>query len=87
MIDEHKLASISEKPVQHFFVNAGIYVLSPEAVARIPEDTSYNMTTLFQALVDDGHETAVFPIREYWLDVGRINDLEQARGDYPTVFS
>ena len=79
--DQHRLKAIEEKPVHSFFVNAGIYVLSPEALERVPSDRLYDMTTLFGDLVAQGQETSVFPLREYWLDVGRHEDLEQARSD------
>ena len=86
VIDEQRLVAISEKPRHHFFVNAGIYVLSPESLEAIPPSGAYQMTDLFQALIDDGKGTTVFPIREYWLDIGRVNDLERAQGDFPSVF-
>jgi dTDP-glucose pyrophosphorylase len=85
-LDGQKLRAIVEKPKQSFFVNAGIYVLSPEAIARIPASGRFDMTTLFEKLIADGGRTAVFPLREYWLDIGRIADLEQARDEYASIF-
>lgn len=85
-VDNHRLTGISEKPVQRFFVNAGIYVLSPESLAVIPKDSFFDMPTLFERLVDNKVETTVFPIHEYWLDVGRIDDFERANGEYKDVF-
>ncbi len=86
VIDDQRLVAISEKPRHHFFVNAGIYVLSPESLEVIPPSGPYHMTELFQALIDGGQGTTVFPIREYWLDIGRVNDLERAQGDFDSVF-
>lgn len=85
-VDNHRMAGISEKPVQRFFVNAGIYVLSPESLAVIPKDSFFDMPTLFERLVDNKVETTVFPIHEYWLDIGRIEDFERANGEYKDVF-
>ena len=31
--------------------------------------------------------TTVYPIREYWMDIGRLDDFEQAQRDYETVFA
>ncbi len=84
-LKEHRLLSVEEKPVHRFFVNAGIYVLSPEAVALIPA-AFYDMPTLFEKLVAEGRETAVFPIREYWLDIGHLADLEKANGEFDVHF-
>ena len=82
---DHRLVAVEEKPVQRFFVNAGIYVLSPEALGQIP-DGYYDMPMLFEKLVGAGSETAVFPIREYWLDIGHLADLEKAHGDFDAHF-
>lgn len=85
-LDDHRLLAVEEKPIQRFFVNAGIYVLSPETVAMIPRGEAYDMPALFATLVDDRKETAVFPIREYWLDIGHLADLEKAHGDFDSLF-
>jgi len=84
-LNDHRLVSVEEKPVHRFFVNAGIYVLSPEAVSEIPRGY-YDMPSLFGKLTEAGKETAVFPIREYWLDIGHLADLEKASGDFDGLF-
>lgn len=86
-IERHRLVRIEEKPVQKFFVNAGIYVLNPVSLELIPKDEFFDMPTLFERLVARNSETAAFPIREYWIDVGRMDDLERAVGEYDEVFS
>jgi dTDP-glucose pyrophosphorylase/CBS domain-containing protein len=86
-LDQHRILSIEEKPVQRFFVNAGIYVLEPEVLELIPHGSHLDMTSLFELLIKREMETAVFPIREYWLDIGRIDDFERANGEFGEVFS
>ncbi|UTW51613.1 nucleotidyltransferase family protein [bacterium SCSIO 12827] len=78
-IDNGRISAINEKPVHKFFVNAGIYVLDPSALADIPRDTATDMPALFESWMAAGKNCAAFPIHEYWLDVGRIEDLERAR--------
>jgi len=85
-IDHHRVLGIDEKPVQRFFVNAGIYVLEPEVLDLIPSATYFDMPELFTRLIGQNHETAVFPIREYWLDIGHMDDFARANGDFPEVF-
>ncbi len=85
-IDHHRVLGIDEKPVQRFFVNAGIYVLEPEVLDLIPSATYFDMPELFTRLIGQNHETAVFPIREYWLDIGHMEDFARANGDFPEVF-
>jgi len=78
-INDHRIVSIEEKPIQRFFVNAGIYVLEPEAIEMIPHNTFFDMPSLFDKLIALDKATSVFPIREYWLDIGRMEDFERAQ--------
>jgi len=86
-LDNHRLKNILEKPIHQFFVNAGIYVLNPEAVSMVPDNEYFDMPALFDKLLTNNSETAAFPIREYWLDIGRKADFDQANGDYDEIFS
>ncbi len=81
-IEDYRILDIDEKPVHRFFVNAGIYVFDPGVLKYVPKYKYYDMPDLFQRLIDLGTETLVFPIREYWIDVGRIEDFKRANGDY-----
>ncbi|UDK95478.1 CBS domain-containing protein [Lysinibacillus sphaericus] len=75
------LVTINEKPIHRSFVNAGIYVLSPDVFNYIPNDEFFDMPTLFQRLVEEEMKTSVFPIHEYWLDIGQIGDYERANNE------
>lgn len=85
-VDSHCIIAIDEKPMQRFFVNAGIYVLNPEVLEQIPGQSFFDMPSLFQQLIDKNASTAAFPIREYWLDIGQIGDLERAQTDFGHIF-
>ena len=81
-IEDNRITSIDEKPLHRFFVNAGIYVLEPDVIASIPKGQHRDMTQVFENVMAETNETAVFPIHEYWLDIGRIDDLERAKSDF-----
>lgn len=83
-IDKNSLIDIEEKPLQQFFVNAGIYVLDPSVLKLVPKDTYFDMTSLIKKINDN--KVAVFPIREYWLDIGKIEDFNRANSEYNEVF-
>ena len=85
-IDKHRIHRIDEKPTHSFFVNAGIYVLQPAVLKYVPKKKCFDMTQLFEKLIQTHHEVAAFPIHEYWLDIGRISDLERANGEFFSVF-
>ncbi len=80
------LNKIEEKPVQNYFVNAGIYALEPETLFMIPQDCYYDMTTMFERMIKNKMTTTVFPIREYWIDIGHQRDYERANLEYAEVF-
>lgn len=75
------ITSIQEKPLHNFFINAGTYLLEPAAWDRIPADRPFDMTDLIQLLIEEGSPVASYPIMEYWLDVGKKEDYQQAQED------
>ena len=75
------ITGISEKPVVRHFINAGIYLLNPEVCRFIPNGQSYDMPDLISRLVADGHRVVSFPVREYWLDIGQVEDYQKALTD------
>jgi dTDP-glucose pyrophosphorylase len=85
-VDGQEILSIDEKPTQKFFVNAGIYTLEPEVIDLVPRKSFFDITTLFGKLVEQGRKTAVFPLREYWLDVGQHADFEKAKVEFEQIF-
>lgn len=84
--EEHYLKTIEEKPAQRFFVNAGIYVLAPQAISQVPGDMIFDMPDLLTILTNQGRRSTVFPLREYWVDIGRLDDLTQARREFSGLF-
>lgn len=84
-IDGERVRGVTEKPVNHFFINAGIYVLDPSCLDLVPMQIAYDMPTLLQAALAAGDMVGSFPIHEYWIDIGRHADLEQARIDLLTA--
>ncbi|MBF0628610.1 MAG: nucleotidyltransferase family protein [Magnetococcales bacterium] len=86
-LDAHRLVNIEEKPIQEYFVNAGIYLLDPGVLPLIPKGQYFDMPTLFQSIIKQGETTAAFPFLDYWMDIGRMGDFRQACRDYPEVFA
>ncbi len=76
------LVTIKEKPIHRSFVNAGIYVLNPDVFKFIPKDEFYDMPTLFDQLIKQNFKTSAFPIHEYWLDIGQIDDFKKANTEF-----
>jgi dTDP-glucose pyrophosphorylase len=83
-----RVTEVNEKPSLEFFVNAGIYAVSPEAVALIPaEQQLFDMTDLIEAALARGGRVGGFPVREYWLDIGQVSDYQRAIDEHGTYFT
>lgn len=85
-LEQHRILDLKEKPVEYYNVNAGVYLLEPSVLDHIPSDEYFDMTQLFEKLIEDHVQVGSFPLREYWMDVGRMEDYEQAHLDYAVHF-
>lgn len=79
--DGERVKGLVEKPSLDFFINAGIYVLEPEVLKGMPVGEHTHMTDLIQRVLDGGGVVTSFPIREYWIDIGRPDDYARAQQD------
>lgn len=80
------LVGIREKPVHTYFVNAGVYALSPEVLPLLAKGQAIDMPDLLERTIAELGKPVVFPIREYWLDIGRADDLAKANLDFDDIF-
>ena len=72
------IIGFEEKPVARSHINAGVYVLEPDALSFLSPDAHCDMPTLFERLQAQIKRTVAYPMHEPWLDVGRPDDLNQA---------
>lgn len=73
------VTGIVEKPMQYYFINAGIYVVSPQVVDMVAPRHRLDMPDLIQMLIADKQRVSMFPVHELWLDIGRPDDFERAQ--------
>lgn len=85
--DNNRMVNLVEKPSSVHFISAGIYVLAPETLDLIPPQTPFDMPSLLRRLMQRKDYPAVYPLHEYWQDVGSPRELEQARQEFRRYFS
>lgn len=85
-IDGGRIAKIREKPIHKFFVNAGIYVLNKNLVDKVDGKCYLDMPDFLENELKSKGINA-FPIHEYWLDIGRIEEYTKANQDATTIFN
>lgn len=83
--DGHRIKSIVEKPTYKHFISAGVYVLSPEVVRAVANGSVIDMPSLLENEINAGNVVNMFPVHEYWLDIGRIDDFERAQRDIKDI--
>jgi dTDP-glucose pyrophosphorylase len=81
-VDGYRVSGIEEKPSQGFLCNAGIYVFSPEAVRSVPEGVQIDMPRVIERMIARNAAVSVFPIHEFWTDIGTPNDLALALAEF-----
>lgn len=86
-VKDFRMQSIDEKPVQRFFVNGGIYAFEPEILKLLKEERYMDMPELLNSINSMWPRgISCFPITEYWLDIGQVEDYERAQREYAEVF-
>lgn len=83
--DGLRVMSMVEKPAYRYFINAGIYVLSPDVLDAVTPGQSIDMPTLLEQRMTAGEQINMFPVHEYWLDIGRMEDFQRAQDEVAGV--
>ena len=80
-LPDQGVGALSEKPVIDLEVNAGIYVVSPEALALVPTAAPSTMPELIERCIDKGWTVNAWTLSSDWIDVGTPRDLAKAQGE------
>ncbi|HEV7189323.1 MAG TPA: nucleotidyltransferase family protein [Blastococcus sp.] len=80
-LPDQRVGALSEKPVIDLEVNAGIYVVSPEALELVPPSTPSTMPELIERCIDKGWTVSAWTLSSDWIDVGTPRDLAKAQGE------
>ena len=80
-----EFTSMTEKPSYKQLVNAGVYVLNSQIIKNIKPNQYLDMPDLINYSKQNGRKIIVYPIHEYWLDVGKPESLEKAMDEWGTM--
>ncbi len=73
-----EIENIVEKPRRSYFVNTGMYVMNPEIIELIPDDTFFHMTDLTEKAMDHDYRVGMYPISEdSFLDMGEFEEMKR----------
>ena len=73
--DNGLMKGISEKPDMSYMINTGVYLLEPQLIDEIPDNTFYHITDLIERVREKGGRVGCFPVSEKsWTDIGDWNE-------------
>ncbi len=77
-LENSRVSQLEEKPILERVINAGIYLISPQVLDRIPNQ-QFDITDLFDSCLEDDLPIGAFEIEEDWIDVGQREQLREAQ--------
>jgi len=86
-IQESRVCGIVEKPLHRWFVNAGMYILSPEVFGHLRRGERLDMPDLITRVLNAGQVVTSFPISEQWIDIGQHHDYARANQEAANISS
>lgn len=69
--EKGELIRLEEKPELNYMINTGVYLLNPDLINEIPENTLFHITQLINKVKSKGGKIGCFPVSEKaWTDIG-----------------
>ena len=78
--EQNNIQSMTEKPSYYFDINTGIYVISPTLLEQV-EAQYIGMPTILEQQIEKSQKVVSYPLHEYWLDIGQMEDYNRAQRD------
>lgn len=82
---KNRLVRYVEKPSFLYSVSMGIYVFEKEVLKYIPHKRYMDFPQLIQKLLEEKEKVVGYPSKDFWLDIGRPEDYEEAQRKFPEI--
>jgi dTDP-glucose pyrophosphorylase len=79
--NDRNVKSLKEKPTYTHYANAGIYLFKKKLLNLVPKGKVYNATDFMEKIIVNKMKLIHYPVRGYWLDIGKHKDFEKAQKD------
>jgi NDP-mannose synthase len=83
--DSTRLTGYDEKPALDYIASMGVYCFAPRALSHIKPGERLDFPDLILRLIAAGEVVRAWPSEDYWLDIGRHDDYEQAQEEFESV--
>lgn len=76
--EDGEIISMEEKPHLSYLINTGMYIIKPDVISYIPDDTLFHMTDLIDVVMKNGGKVGMYPISEdSFLDMGEFSEMKR----------
>ena len=76
--EQGRVVTMEEKPTMSHFINTGMYIVNPEHLDKIPNNTVFHMTHLAEKLLEEKMQVGMYPISENsYLDMGQFEEMKR----------
>lgn len=82
IVENDKIVEVQEKPNLNFLIVAGIYFMKAKIFQFIPDNQYFGIDELIKLLIENKIPVSNYLIKEYWVDIGRFEDLNDVVEDY-----
>ena len=83
--DPTLLTGYDEKPSIDYTASMGVYCFAPRALSYIEPGERIDFPDLILRLIAAGETVRAWQSNDYWLDIGRHEDYEQAQDEFESV--
>lgn len=85
-VKDEYIVDVKEKPDMVLEIIGGIYFMKPDIFKYIPDNEYFGIDTLIMKLIELKIPVARYLMSEFWLDIGKIDDFEEAQKAYDKHF-
>ncbi|MCB2153937.1 NTP transferase domain-containing protein [bacterium] len=84
--DGRYILDVEEKPDLDMEILAGIYALKPDIFEFIPDGEYFGIDELIKCLLRNDMKVGRYLLKDYWVDIGVVEDYDEARKIYEEHF-
>lgn len=85
--EDNNIIALQEKPIIEYLINGGIYCVNPDLIDYIPDDEYFEITDLINICIKNGRRVGSYEIKDYWMDIGKIEDYNKINRDIYDLIS
>lgn len=85
--ENNYIKHLKEKPQIEYLINAGVYCLNPNLISSIPDNKYFEITDLIDICIKNGGKVGSYEIKDYWMDIGRMEDYNKVNNDIYDLIS